>query len=326
MKSDRLLSVLLLLQARGRVTERELAERLEVSQRTVHRDMEALSAARVPLSAVRGAQGGWELEKGWRTQVPGLDEGELRALLMAQPRALGHSRLAAAAEGALNKLMAALPGPMQARAAAMRERLHVDPTGWRGTGEDLSMLTVVQEAVSGDRRLAFDYTRADGQKGPRTVDPLGVVAKGLTWYLVARGTNGLRTYRVSRMAAVAVLASQFERPAGFDLAAYWKESTARLGEQRGNFAVTLRATPDAARKLAEWGMAQFAGSGASAAADAEGQVTVTAHFDTEGEAMFFVLGLGTRVWVVAPVEFKQRVAAEAALIAGSTEALLEQLL
>jgi predicted DNA-binding transcriptional regulator YafY len=102
MKSDRLLSVLLFLQARGRVTERELAERLEVSQRTVHRDMEALSAARVPLSAIRGSQGGWELEKGWRTQVPGLDEGELRALLMAQPRALGHSRLAQAAESALN--------------------------------------------------------------------------------------------------------------------------------------------------------------------------------------------------------------------------------
>src|ERR1700684_2454572 len=115
MKSDRLLSALILLQAKGRVTERELAERLEVSQRTVHRDMEALSAARVPISAVRGSQGGWELEKGWRTQVPGLDEAELRALLMAQPRAIGHPRLMAAAESALNKLMAALPGPMRAQ-------------------------------------------------------------------------------------------------------------------------------------------------------------------------------------------------------------------
>src|ERR1017187_3840182 len=140
MKADRLLSVLLLLQAKGRVTERELAERLEVSQRTIHRDHEALSAARIPLVALRGSQGGWELEKGWRTQVPGLDEAELRALLMAQPRAVGHPRLAAAAESALNKLMAALPGPMRAQAAAMRERLHVDATGWRETGEDLSML------------------------------------------------------------------------------------------------------------------------------------------------------------------------------------------
>src|SRR5579862_1388339 len=94
MKADRLLSVLLLLQSKGRATERELAERLEVSQRTIHRDLEALSAARVPVVAMRGAQGGWELDKGWRTQVPGLDEAELRALLMAQPRVVGHPRLA----------------------------------------------------------------------------------------------------------------------------------------------------------------------------------------------------------------------------------------
>jgi len=314
MKSDRLLSALLLLQARGRVTERELAERLEVSQRTVHRDMEALSAARVPLSAVRGAQGGWELEKGWRTQVPGLNEGELRALLMAQPRALGHSRLAAAAESALNKLMAALPVPMQAQAAAMRERLHVDPTGWRGTGEDLSMLTAVQEAVSGDRKLAFDYTRADGQKGPRTVEPLGMVAKGLTWYLVARGANGMRTYRVSRMEAVTVLASRFERPAQFDLAVYWKESTARLEEQRRQFEVTLCVTAGAARRLSEWGATRPA-EGPSSEGDRngapDGWVRLTASFDSEGEAKFIVLGLGSRARVLAPEGFKRRVVEEA---------------
>ena len=109
MKSGRLLSTLLLLQAPGRLTGRELAERLEVSQRTVHRDMEELSAAGVPIIALRGSQGGWEIQKGWRTQVPGLDAAELRALLMAQPRGLREPRLAAAAERALNKLMASLP-------------------------------------------------------------------------------------------------------------------------------------------------------------------------------------------------------------------------
>jgi predicted DNA-binding transcriptional regulator YafY len=322
MKSDRLLSALLLLQARGRVTERELAERLEVSQRTVHRDMEALSAARVPISAVRGAQGGWELEKGWRTQVPGLNEGELRALLMAQPRALGHSRLAAAAESALNKLMAALPVPMQAQAAAMRERLHVDPTGWRGTGEDLSMLSTVQEAVAADRKLAFDYTRADGQKAPRTVEPLGVVAKGLTWYLVARGANGVRTYRVSRMAAVTVLATHFDRPAAFNLAEYWKQSTAQLEEKRSRFEATLCLTAGAARRLSEWGgtrpVDERHGSEISIAAaedHPDGWVKLTASFDGEEEAMFIVLGLGTRVKVVSPEDFRRRLTAEAAEIA-----------
>jgi len=319
MKADRLLSVLLLLQAKGRVTERELEEKLEVSQRTVHRDMEALSAARVPISAVRGAQGGWELEKGWRTQVPGLDEGELRALLMAQPRAIGHPRLMAAAESALNKLMAALPVPMRAQAAAMRERLHVDPTGWRGTGEDLSMLGAVQEAVAGERKLAFDYTRADGQRGPRTVDPLGVVAKGLSWYLVARATNGMRTYRVSRMEAVTVLASKFERPAQFDLEAYWKESTARFEGQLGQFAVRLRLEPGATRTLAMWSTrwaAEAGPDGPGADGGPADWVAVRAEFESEAHARFVVLGLGMRARVVGPKEFERGIVAEVEAVAG----------
>jgi predicted DNA-binding transcriptional regulator YafY len=232
MKSDRLLSALLLLQAHGRLTGRELAERLEVSERTVHRDMESLSAAGVPISALRGAQGGWQLEPGWRTQVPGLDTAELNALLMAQPRALGHPRLAAAAERAFEKLMASFSAPMRQRAAAIRERLYVDATGWHPSTEDLSLLAEVQDAVARDCKVSFDYTRADGQSGPRTVDPLGLVAKGASWYLVARAPNGLRSYRVSRMKSFTPLAIPCERPPHFDLAAYWKESTAQLERQR----------------------------------------------------------------------------------------------
>jgi predicted DNA-binding transcriptional regulator YafY len=308
----------MLLQAKGRVTERELAERLEVSQRTVHRDMEALSAARVPISAVRGAQGGWELEKGWRTQVPGLDEAELRALLMAQPRAIGHPRLMAAAESALNKLMAALPGPMRAQAAEMRERLHIDPTGWRGQGEDMSMLAPVQQAVADGRKLAFDYTRADGQKGPRTVDPLGMVAKGLTWYLVARASTGMRTYRVSRMEAVTPLVNSFERPAQFDLAVYWKQSTARLEEQRGSFRVLLSAAPAAVRKLAMWCVTKQIDDRAqeSGFKDAPaGWVELEADFENEGMARFVVLGLGAQIKVLGPEEFAQGIVAEVEAVA-----------
>src|ERR1700728_3713915 len=163
MKSDRLLSVLLLLQAHGRVAERELAERLEVSQRTAHRDMEALCAAGIPLTAYRGVRGGWELEKGWRTRVPGLDDAELWGLLMARTQAEG-----------------------------IRARLHVDPTGWRPVAEDLSALPVVQDAVARDCKLTFRYTRADGKASLRTVDPLGLVAKQAAWYLVARSAEGLR--------------------------------------------------------------------------------------------------------------------------------------
>src|SRR5262245_3848671 len=132
MRADRLLSALLLLQAHGRLTGRELSRRLEVSGRTVHRDMEALSAAGVPVFALRGARGGWQLDEDWRTRVPGLDEAELRALLMAQPRVIGDARLARAAERALDKLMAALPSSLRERAASIRQRLHVDTSGWGG--------------------------------------------------------------------------------------------------------------------------------------------------------------------------------------------------
>ncbi|HUB30022.1 MAG TPA: YafY family protein [Terracidiphilus sp.] len=296
MKSDRLLSVLMLLQAKGRATERELAEQLEVSQRTIHRDLEALSAARVPVVALRGSQGGWELEKGWRTQVPALDESEVRALLMAQPRVVGHPRLAAAAERAMNKLMAALPGPLRSQAATMRERLHVDATGWHDTGEDLSMLAIVQEAVSRERRLAFDYTRADGQKTPRTVDPLGLVAKGLSWYLVARGSSGMRTFRVSRMQSVTVLALGFERPKNFDLVAYWKTSTEEFTRQHRRYSAVLSLTPEAANRLKGW----CALSPAAECEAAPDRIAMQAEFDSEQLARFVVLGLGASARVLKP--------------------------
>ena len=305
------MSVLLLLQARGQVTERELAEQLEVSQRTIHRDLESLSASRIPVSAMRGAQGGWQLEKGWRTHVPGLDESELNALLMAQPRTPGNPRLTAAANSALNKLMAAMPEPMKAQAAHLRQRLHVDPTGWRDTGEDLSMLSAVQDAVARDRRLSFDYTRADGQQSGRTVDPLGLVSKGLTWYLVARTANGMRTFRVARMRRVAVLAVGFERPARFDLEEHWRSATTELNRKRAGYRVVLSLTEDAARRVQTWCVAKPVAAANSSRKEQEGRVMLQVDFDNDREARFIVLGLGSAVRVVEPESLRQWVQEEA---------------
>lgn len=317
MKSDRLLSALLLLQAHGRLTGRELAERLEVSERTVHRDMESLSAAGVPISALRGAQGGWQLEPGWRTQVPGLDGAELNALLMAQPRALGDPRLAAAAERAFGKLMASLSAPMRERAAAIRERLHVDASGWRPSTDDLSLLADVQDAVARDCKISFDYTRADGQTGPRTVDPLGLVAKGASWYLVANSSNGLRTYRISRMKALTTLAIPCERPAHFDLAAHWKESTAQLERQRQNYEAILLLAPQAVRRVAEWWTASPVEDGPT---PPEGWVKLRIRFDSEEQARFVASGLGPEAQVIAPAALRDRVLASARAVAVHYEA------
>src|SRR5215467_358688 len=252
MKSDRLLSALLLLQAHGRLTSRELAERLEVTARTVHRDMEALSTSGVPIFALRGAQGGWQLDENWRTQVPGLDEVELRALLMAQPRVIGDSRLAAAAERALGKLMAAMPGGMREQAASIRQRLYVDTAAWRGSSENLEMLPVVQEAVSRDRKLRLQYRKQGGERSVRVVDPLGLVAKGTAWYLVAQSANGLRTFRVSRIEAAKMLEKACERPANFDLAEHWRAATERFQEGWQKVEVTMRLETRAAANIRRW--------------------------------------------------------------------------
>jgi predicted DNA-binding transcriptional regulator YafY len=317
-KSGRLLSGLLLLQAHGRLTGRELAERLEVSQRTIHRDMEELSSAGVPITALRGAQGGWEIQKGWRTQVPGLDPAELRALLMAQPRALREPRLAAAAERALNKLMASLPGAMREQAAAMRERLYVDATDWRPVSEDLSMLPTVQDAVARNCRLSFEYVRADGERGPRVVEPLGLVVKGMSWYLVARTPRGMRTYRLSRMHSVTPLAIAFERPARFHLETYWKSSVQELEAKRRHYEVRLLVSPQSTNGLIRWCAASPVDS-TYAISGMEDWVTMRADFECEQHALQVALSLGSRARILAPMELCERVRAEVLAMAAASE-------
>ena len=316
MRADRLLSILLLLQSRGQMTGRELAERLEVSERTLHRDMDALSAAGVPVFALRGARGGWQLEENWRTQVPGLDEAELRALLMAQPRILGDRKLAAAAERALGKLMASLPVPLRARAESMRQRLYVDTTGWFGGAEDLSMLPIVQEAVTRDRKLKIRYSsrRSRFEHGggdsentsERVVDPLGLVAKGSTWYLVANTARGFRTFRVSRIQNALLLDAACERPVTFDLEAHWRSATEDFLRNSPRFETVLYLHPECAREIKMWRMAVQSAQNKHDPSR-EGWTTLQVQFEDERQAIFVVLAFGTKVEVLAPDSLRSRV-------------------
>lgn len=307
MRSGRLLSALLLLQSRGRMSTREIAEHLEISERTAHRDMEALCEAGVPLVAHRGMLGGWELERGWRTRVPGLDEAELNALLMAQPSGLGSPHLAAAAQRAYDKLTASLPRNMRAQAESMRLRLHVDPTGWRPSDEDIGMLPIVQDAVTRDVKLTFAYTRPSGESYTRTVEPFGLVCKQATWYLVARTPDGMRTYRVSRMREAVALAISFKRPARFRLAAYWQQTTARLRDDHKPIRTTLALAPEAVRTLTPWCPLHPTETSATIP---PGWVTVEAEFESLGQARFVVLGLASTARALAPATLVQAVAAE----------------
>ena len=307
MRADRLLTIILLLQARGRMTGPEMSKRLEVSARTLHRDMDALSAAGVPVFALRGSRGGWQLDEDWRTQVPGLDEAELRALLMAQPRVLGDAALASAAERALGKLMAALPASMRDRAASIRQRLHVDTSAWRGTTDDLSMLPIVQDAVANDRKLSLHYSRTGGQPVERTVDPLGMVAKGSTWYLVAAIGQSIRTYRVSRIESAKLLDQASERPTGFDLEDYWRRSTQEFKDGWPRFEVTLRVHPETLKWMMKWRAVSLLKADKP---DPEGWETLRIQFEEEEQACFVVLGMGSRAEVVAPEQLRERVAEE----------------
>lgn len=243
--------------------------------------------------------------------MPGLDEAELRAFLMAQPRVIGDAPLAAAAERALDKLMAAMPVSLRARAAFIRQRLYVDTSGWRGVAENLSFLPIVQDAVSRDRKLAIEYRKPDRQLVERTIDPLGVVAKGMTWYLVANTAEGFRTFRVSRIERATMLDIATQRPPDFDLAAYWKSSTEKFRESRPRYNITVRLEPRAAEDFMNWRKAKPVSSDVP---DPEGWITVRAEFDDEEHACFVVQGLGGRAEVLEPEALRERVVASAASV------------
>src|SRR5690242_13881866 len=316
MRADRLLSLLLLLQTRGRMTAQELAERLEVSERTVYRDLAALGMAGVPVYAERGPGGGCMLMDGYRTDLTGLTEAEVRTLFMAgAPALLKDLGLGPALEAALLKLLAALPATFRQNVERARQRIHIDALGWSKWEEAVPHLATVQEAVLRDRRLRIVYRPPDGEAGARVVDPLGLVAKTTVWYLVARRDGEMRVYRISRMQAAEVLDEPCERPEGFDLAAYWREWSEAFAASRPKYPVRVYVP---AQHLA--GLQQMLGDWiaemiAQAPAEADGGVTLALTYDSFEEARTRMLGLGTQVEVLEPAELRESVAAYAREIA-----------
>jgi predicted DNA-binding transcriptional regulator YafY len=184
----------------------------------------------------------------------------------------------------------------------------VDTSGWSGSPEDLSMLPIVQEAVSRDRKLAIRYRPPGREAKERILDPLGLVAKGDTWYLVARTPEGFRTYRVSRIENARLLDETFDRPAGFDLAAHWEAATEELRKGRARYEATLRLEPEAAASFQRWRRAPPRPP--SDPTDSEGWVTMRVLFEDEEQARFVTLGLGPRVDILEPKPLRKAVAAD----------------
>jgi predicted DNA-binding transcriptional regulator YafY len=228
MRASRLVQLLLLLQSRGRVTARVLAEELEVSERTIHRDVDALSAAGVPIYAERGPHGGIQLVDGYRTRLTGLTGDEAEALFLSGlPGPAAELGLGTVVAAARLKVLASLPAELRARASRLVERFHLDAAGWFQASESVPHLAVLADAVWESRQLRITYRRGESAVD-RVVEPVGLVLKAGVWYVVAVADEEIRTYRARRIRAVRPTGATFERPADFDLARHWTESTLRL--------------------------------------------------------------------------------------------------
>jgi predicted DNA-binding transcriptional regulator YafY len=228
MRASRLVNVLLLLQTRSRMTAGELAEELEVSVRTIYRDVDALAEAGVPIYAERGPHGGVRLVDGYRTRLTGLTAEEAEAVFLSGvPGPAAELGLGTVVAAARLKVMAALPPEFRTRAGRVAERFHLDAPGWFKSSEELPNLELLAGAVWEAQRVRMTYRRGErAGTVERTIEPLGLVLKGGIWYLVARAADAdsIRTYRISRVLDATLLGERFTRPDGFDLAAHWGES------------------------------------------------------------------------------------------------------
>lgn len=310
MRADRLISLLMLLQTRPRSTAGALARRLQVSERTIYRDLDALSASGVPVFATRGPRGGVTLVDGWRTQLTGLTRAEVHALAaVGTPAALEDLGLSAPLRNGLVKLAASLPALQQSVIEYARQRLHVDPTSWFPEREPVPHLAVLRDAVWQDRRVRIEYRDFDGKRTRRTVDPYGLVIKADRWYLVAGTERGPSGFRGSRIEGVRLLPGKFERPASFDLAAFWKDWCARFTERRARYEVTLRVTPEGEESLRHIRPPTEHARLAEASLERDGRKTVTIDFERETIALSQLCPLGRHVEVMAPEALRTRMRA-----------------
>lgn len=315
MRASRLLSILMTLQARGRVTAQSLADECAVSLRTIYRDIDALSAAGVPVHSERGAEGGYRLLDGYRTRLNGMSSQEAEALFLAglpgPVQALG---LGAVMAGAQTKLLAALPAELRSTAERMRSRFHLDAPGWFADADQPANLPLIANAVWEQHPLQIRYQSWKAEKF-RRIEPLGIVLKSGAWYVVGRVGADKRIYRISRILELSMLDEIFERPATFDLATYWQDSTQRLSEEMHASEATLRLSPWGMKMLDAF-VSPFARSGAKIGEPdpVDGWCLVTLPVGSIRQACAELLRFGTEAEVLAPPELRAHFAEVAAAL------------
>lgn len=305
MRAARLISMVLVLQARGAMTAAELAAELEVSERTVHRDVRALSEAGVPVYAERGRSGGYRLVDGYRTRLTGLDRAEAQALfLLGLPDAARDMGLADAATAARLKMTAALPSALRDAPLATTARFHLDAPRWFREPVTPPALAAISEAVWRDRVVRAEYRGRE-----RALEPYGLVLKAGVWYLVARSRDRFLTYRMDRFGAVTATGERFTRDPDFDLAGFWARWSAEFARSLLRIRVELRLTPEGLRILPL--VADDAAVPEVGEPDPQGRYPVALPAESLDVAYSQVLRLGPEAEVMAPPELRTRVAESA---------------
>ena len=303
MRAERLLRIVVLLQSKGKVTASELADELEVSVRTVQRDMEALSGAGIPVYATRGGDGGWALLERYRTSLSGLTASDVLSIVVGRPpRLLKDLGLDDPGEGPVLKLMESISASAKLQAEHARQRIHVDLGGWDGSTHPT--LPLLQQAVWDDRMIQIRY-RASRSSFP--VAPLGLVAKGGSWYLVGLWEEQFRTYNVTRIHDISVTDERFERPDDFDLPSHWERAQSEFTQTFDSYVVKLRLRGDALTRV-QW---TYATRKELSEPDDEGWVDATLDLRDLDNALPTVRALGSELIVVAPAAFRRRSLAEA---------------
>jgi predicted DNA-binding transcriptional regulator YafY len=309
-RARRLVTLLLLLQLGRSWTAAELARRLNTSLRTVHRDIEALREAGVPVVAARGTGGGFRLAEGYRGRLP-LTEQEVAALLVGAPGAASALGLDALLLEARLKLIGSLSADLRERASRAAQLIHLDEPPWFRTSDEPPFLRQVAAAAAERRSLVLDYRAGRGGAVLRRIDPLGLVLKAGVWYLVGRSDNEIRVYRVSRIAALKDTGERFVPPSRFDLASFWAHARDEFELTRPRVEVTVRldrAELPALRRAVDWTVRPAVGDGE--AIDGDGaRVELTLPFERLEYAYADLVKLAGAVEVVAPAELRERLAA-----------------
>ncbi|MAU01897.1 MAG: transcriptional regulator [Anaerolineaceae bacterium] len=302
MRADRLLSLLMLLQSRGQMTAQELAKELEVSERTIYRDIDALSVAGVPIYGEPGPEGGYALLNSYRTNLTGLTEGEVRALFMLSiPAPLAELGVSQELRAALLKLSAALPDSQRRDEAKVRQRFHLDSAWWHQGEEHLPHLPTIHDALWQDRMLHIVYRTAVGIQLERLVAPYGLVAKAGVWYLVCARNETVHVHRVANLLDVQVTDESFAHPATFELARFWNDWCREYESLRVRFTAVVRVAPGFIPELPRrFGHQMHEKIAQAGPPDEEGWIRLELSFASFEDARDRILSFGRGVEVLEP--------------------------